>query len=148
MQSSRIGSALVCVHRNAQNCEPNLPVSTRFFVITDMMVAVSIHPPTGFPVSPSPFSSQSIPSHETTLASDRARGETPTISLALGANLEGKKKLKGKAGRIPRSRIGSALVCVRRNAQHLGLHLPELTRVLFITELSWLLYPPVGPLVV
>ena len=45
MQSSRTGSALVCVHRNAQNCEPNLPVSTRCLVIIDMMVAVSIRPP-------------------------------------------------------------------------------------------------------
>ena len=51
-----------------------------------------------------------------------------------------KKRLKGAAGRIPRSRIGSALVCVRRNAQP--------TPILLLTVLSWLLYPPVGPLVV
>ena len=40
------------------------------------------------------------------------------ISHPLGANREGKESVNGKASRIQGSRIGSAVVCVRRNAQH------------------------------
>ena len=47
------------------------------------------------------------------------------ISHPLGANREGKKRVNGKASRIQGSRIGSALVCVRRNAQHHELKLTE-----------------------
>ena len=50
------------------------------------------------------------------------------MSLELGENPEGKKRVKGKASRIQSSRIESALVCVRRNAQHRDLKLPESTR--------------------
>ena len=46
----------------------------------------------------------------------------------MGANHEGKERVKGKASRIQRSRIGSASVCVRRNAQTRELKLPESTR--------------------
>ena len=66
-------------------------------------------------------------------ASHRARGGTPTASLALGANREGKERVKGKASRIQSSRIGSALVCVRRNAQHRELKLLKSTRFALIT---------------
>ena len=52
----------------------------------------------------------------------------PIISLALGANREGKKRVKGKTSQIQSSRIGSALVCVRRNAQHRELNFLGSTR--------------------
>ena len=58
----------------------------------------------------------------------RAQGVSPTISLKLGANREGKERVKGKASGIQSSRIGAALVCVRRNVQHRELKLPESTR--------------------
>ena len=57
------------------------------------------------------------------------------ISHPLGANREGKKRVNGKASRIQGSRIGSALVCVRRNAQHHELQLPESTRFVLNTVL-------------
>ena len=47
----------------------------------------------------------------------------------LDANPEGKVRVKGKASRIQSSRIGSVLVCVRRNAQHLELKRLESTQV-------------------
>ena len=126
IQSSRIGSALVCVRRNAQHRELKLPESTRFVLKAVLMVAVSTCGPTG--VNAPPLSSQNIKSHEKSSTSHRVRGETPTMSLALGANPEGKERVKGKASGIQNSRIGSALVCVRRNAQHLELKLLEPTR--------------------
>ena len=102
----------------------------------------------------SPFNTQSVrvpttPAHILFLikkipASHRARGGTPTVSLALGANREGKERVKGKASRIPSSQIGSALVCVRRNVQHRELNSPS-PRDLRSLLPSWLLYPPVGP---
>ena len=49
------------------------------------------------------------------------------MSFVLGTNLEGKERVKGKASRIQGSRIGSALECVRGNAQHLELKLIEST---------------------
>ena len=55
------------------------------------------------------------------------------MGLALGANREGRERVKGKANRMQRSRIGSALVCVRWNAQYLELKLPESTRFMPIT---------------
>ena len=61
----------------------------------------------------------------------------------MGANREGKEKAKGKASRIQSSRIGSTLVCVRRNAQH-----RELNCNLCSLLLSWLLCPSVGKPVV
>ena len=97
------------------------------------MVAVSTCGPTG--VSPPPLSSQNIQSHEKSPTSSRARGEVPTISLALGTNSEGKERVKGKASRIQSSRIGSALVCVRRNAQHHELKLLGYTRFVLNTVL-------------
>ena len=133
IQSSQIRSALVCVRRNVQHCELKLHKSTRFALITAVMVAVPTSGPNGCPLSPPPLSSTNIQSHEEAPASHRARGETPTISLALGANREDNERVKGKASRIQSSRLGSALlVCVRRNAQHCELNLPESTRFVFI----------------
>ena len=125
IQSSRIGSALVCVRRNAQHLELKPPESTRFVLNTVLMVAVFTRGPTG--ASPPPLSSQNIQSHEKSFTSPRARGEAPTMSFVVGTNAEGKERVKGKASRIPSSRIGSALGCVRRNAQHLELKLLEST---------------------
>ena len=95
------------------------------------MVAV----PTGCVVSPPPLFSQNIQSHEKSSTSHRAQGVPPTVSLALGANREGKERVKAKASRIQTSRIGSALVCVHRNAQHRELKLPESTRPVLNTVL-------------
>ena len=128
IQSSRKGSALVCLRRNAQHRELNLPESTRFVLVIVVMVAVSTCGPIGCPVSPPPLSSQNMQSHEKSPTSHRARGETPTISLALGANHEGKRRVKGKVSRIQNSRIGSAFVCVRWNVQDLELKLTDSTR--------------------
>ena len=125
IQSSRIGSALVCVRRNAQHPELKLPGSTQFVLNTILMVAVSTRGPAG--ASPPPLSSQNIQSHEKSFISPRAQGEAPTMSFVLGTDPEGKERVKGKASRIPSSRIGSALGCVRRNAQHLELKLLEST---------------------
>ena len=122
IQSSRIGYALVCVCRNVQHRELNLPKSTWFALITAVMVAV----PTGCLMSLPPLFSQNIQPHEKFPTSRRAQGVPPSTSLALSANREGKERAKGKASRIHSSRIGSALVCVRRNAQHRELKLPNL----------------------
>ena len=53
------------------------------------------------------------------------------MSFALGVNRKSKERVKGKAinSRIQSSRIGSALVCVRRNPQPRELKLPESTRL-------------------
>ena len=124
VQSTRIGSALVCVRRNVQHRELKLSKSPRFALVTVVMVAVL----TGCVVSPPPLFSQDMQSHEKSPTSHRAQGVPPTVSLALGANRKGKGRVKGKASRIQSSRIGSALVCVRRNAQHPEPKLPESTR--------------------
>ena len=132
VQSTRIGSALVCVRRNVQHRELKLSKSTRIALVTVVMVAV----PTGCVVSPPPLFSKNIQSHEKSPTSHRAQGVPPTVSLALGANRKGKeRRAKGKASRIQSSRIGSALVCVRRNAQHPELKLPESTRFVLNTVL-------------
>ena len=55
------------------------------------------------------------------------------MSFALGANREGKERVKGKATWIQRSRIVSVLVCVRRNAQPRKLKLLESTRFVLST---------------
>ena len=55
------------------------------------------------------------------------------MSLALGATREDKERVKGKASRIQSSRIRSALVCVRRSAQHRELNLPDPTLFVLIT---------------
>ena len=115
----------MCVRRNVQHLELKLSKSTRFVLVTVVMVAV----PTGCVVSPPPLFSQNMQSHEKPPTSHRAQGVPPTVSLALGANRKGKGRVKGKASRIQSSRIGSALVCVRRNAQHPELKLPESTRM-------------------
>ena len=127
IQSSRIESALVCVRRNAHHLELKLLESTRFVLNTILMVAVSTCGPTGCPVGSPPLSCQNIQSHEKLPACHRARGETPTIRLALGANPEGKERVKGKTSQIQSRRIVFVLVCVRRNAQHLELKLLEST---------------------
>ena len=100
----------------------------RFSLITAVMVAVPTGGPTGCLVSPPPLFSQNIQSHEKSPTSYRAQGASPTISLALGTNPESKEKVKVKTGRIQSSRIGSALVCIRRNVQHRELKLPKSTR--------------------
>ena len=53
----------------------------------------------------------------------------------MGANREGKETIKGKASRIQSSRIGSALVCVRRDAQHRELKLHKSSRFVLNTVL-------------
>ena len=58
--SSRMGSALVCVRRNAKHGDLNLPESTRFVLIIVIMVDVSPNRSTGCLVSPPPLSSQNI----------------------------------------------------------------------------------------
>ena len=66
-------------------------------------------------------------------ASQKARVGTSTVSLARGANREVKERVKGKASRVQSTRIGSALVCVRRNVQHLELKLSKSTRFVLVT---------------
>ena len=66
-------------------------------------------------------------------ASQKARVGTSTVSLARGANREVKERVKGKASRVQSTRIGSALVCVRRNVQHLELKLSKSIRFVLIT---------------
>ena len=118
IQSIRIGSALVCVHRNVQHRELNLYESTSFMPVAVVMAAYLTSGPTGclLIVSTPPLQSQNVQSREKAPASHGIRGETLTMSFVPGANREGKKRFKGKASRIQRSRIGSVLVCVRRNA--------------------------------
>ena len=74
----------MCVRRNAQRPELKLSESTRFVLITVLMVAVSTRGPTG--ASPPPLSSQNIQSHEKSFTSLRARGEASTMSFVLGTN--------------------------------------------------------------
>ena len=64
IQSSRIGSVLVCVHRNAQLRELKLLESTRFVLNTVVMIAASTDGPTGCLVCPPPLSPQNIQPHE------------------------------------------------------------------------------------
>ena len=66
-------------------------------------------------------------------ASHRARVGTSIVSLARGANREVKERVKGKASRVQSTRIGSALVCVRRNVQHRELKLSKSTRFALVT---------------
>ena len=73
-----------------------------------------------------------------------ARGGARTVSLSLGANREGKERVKGKANRILRSQLGSALVCVRRNVQHRELNSLNPRHLCSLLS-PWLLCPPVGP---
>ena len=133
VQSTRIGSALVCVRRNVQHRELKLSKFKRFALTTAVMVAVPTGGPTGCLVSHPLLFSQKIQSHENSPTSHRAQGVPPTVSLALGANREGKERVEGKASRIQSSRTGSALECVRQNAQHLELKLLETTRFVFNT---------------
>ena len=101
------------VHWNKQHRELKLPECARFALITAVMGTVSISGPTGWPVSPPLLSSQNIQSRENSSASHRTRGEIPTMSLALGANYEGKERVKREASRIKSSRTGFALASVR-----------------------------------
>ena len=86
VQSVRIRSALVCVRRNVQHHKLKLSKSTRFALVTVVMVAV----PTGCVVSSPPIFSQNTQSHEISPTSHRAQGVPPIVSLALGAIREGK----------------------------------------------------------
>ena len=144
IQSSRVGSALVRVHRNAQHLEPKLLESKRFVLNTSVIVSVSSCELTGCPVSAHPLSSRNIHLHEKSHTNQRARGETPFISLPLGTNREGRERVKVKASWIQSSRIGSALVCVRRNVQHRELKLPKSTRFALIT-VAMVAVPTGGP---
>ena len=96
------------------------------------MAAVLISGPTGclLIVSTPPLQSQNVQSREKAPASHGARGEAPTMSFVPGANREGKERV---ASRIQSSRIGSVLVCVRRNAQLRELKFLESTRFLLST---------------
>ena len=119
-------SALACVRWNTQHLKLNLHQSTRIVhitVITVVMVAVSASGPTGCLVSPPPLSSQNVQWHEK--KRKPYRGETPIKNLALGTNLVGKEKLKGKASRIQSGRIVSS----------------RSPRDLCSLLVSWLLYP-------
>ena len=71
------------------------------------------------------------------------------MSFALGANREGKERVKGKASRIRSSQIGSVLVCVRRNAQLRKLRLLESTPFVLSTVVMIAISPdgPTGCLV-
>ena len=89
------------------------------------MLAVPTSEPNYCPVSYPALSSQSMQSHEKAPTSHRTVGQTLTIGLALGANRQGQERVQCKASWIQSSRIGSALVCVCRNAQHPELRLPE-----------------------
>ena len=60
IQSSQIGSVLVCVRRNVQHCGLKLLDSTRFVLATVMMADVSTSGPTGCLVRPLPLPSQSV----------------------------------------------------------------------------------------
>ena len=131
-KSSRIGSALVRVRRNVQHLEPKLPDSTRFVLITVLIVAVSASGPICCLVSPLPLSSQNVSSHMKVPASHRVRGNTQTMGLALGENCESKERIKGKPSRVQSRRIESALVCVGQNVQHHELKLLKSTRFFLI----------------
>ena len=109
----------MCVHRNVQHRELNLYESTSFMPVAVVMAAVLTSGPSGcllIVLSTPPLQSQNVQSREKAPASHGVRVETLTMSFVPGANREGKKRFKGKASRIQRSRIGSVLVCVRRNA--------------------------------
>ena len=125
----------MCVRRNAQHGELNLPKSTRFVLITaGVLLVVSSNGPTVCLVSHFSLSSQNVQSHEKSPTSHRVRGETKAMILALAANRESKERVKGKASRIKSIQIGSVLVCVRRNAQHLELKLPDSMQFVLITD--------------
>ena len=142
--SSRIESALVCVHRKSQYNDLKLPESPRFVLITVVMGAVSTFKPTDCLESSLSFSSQKLQSHKIFSTRQRAREKTPTFILALGANPEGKETVKGIASQIQCSRIGAALMCVHRNEQHCELCL---TRKLCSFLMSWLACSQMDPLV-
>ena len=111
---------LACVRWNVQHRELKLLDFTRFLPIVVVMVAVPTSRPTGFLINPPSLSFQNAQPQEKAPASHMGQGETPTMNLALGANVEGKEIAKDKASRMQSSRIGFALVCVRWNAQHVG----------------------------
>ena len=122
-------------------------------LVAVVMAAVLTSGSTGFLliVSTPPLQSQNVQSREKAPA-HWARGETPTMSFVPGANREGKERVKGKASRIQSSRIGSVLMCVRRNAQLRELKLLESTRFVLSTVVmiaastdgptGCLVYPP------
>ena len=84
---------------------------------------------------PSNSSSPILPRRTVTQKSPRkqARDKTPTMSFALGANHEGRKRVEYKTSRIQSSRIRSVLVCACRNAQSRELNLLEFTRFVLST---------------
>ena len=123
---------MLCVRRNAQHLVELKRLESTQFVLNTVVVilSVSTRRSTGCPASPPPLPSQNMQSHEKSHTNRRVRGGTPTVSLALGTNREGRERVKVKASRIQSSRIGSALlVCVRRNVQHRELKLPEFFHV-------------------
>ena len=64
IQISQVGSSFVYVRRNAQHPELKLPDSTRFVLITVVVVAVSTSGPTGCTVCPPPLLSENVQSHK------------------------------------------------------------------------------------
>ena len=84
-------------------------------------------------VSTPPLQPKNVQSRKKASPNRGARGETPTMSFVPGANREGKERVRGKASPIQGSRIGSVLVCVRRNAQLRELKLLESTRCVLNT---------------
>ena len=94
IQSSRIGSALVWVRRKARYIEPRLPESKRFVLNIVVIVSMSTRGPIGCPLSSRFLSSQNVQSHENSYTNLSARGETPTISLALDTTSESRERVK------------------------------------------------------
>ena len=101
----------MCVRRNAQHRDLQLPKSTRFVLFTVVVVAVSTNGPV-YLVGSTPLSSQTIQSHEKCPASHKVLNETSTMSSAVCANCEGKERVREKGSRIQSSRTGSALMRV------------------------------------
>ena len=117
IRSSPIGSTLVCVHRNAQHRELNLPGSTRFVLITVVMVAVSPNGPTGCLVRPPPLSSQNIPPSRNAPTYDGDRCDTahrlPSATAVLmgtflGTGMVGKNRKSGKNEKMQRDSYPSS----------------------------------------
>ena len=117
--NSQIGSALVSVHRNAQNHELKLPESTRVKLFTVVTFAIS----TDCLVRHLLFLSQNVQLRKKIPARHSAPGEIQTLSPTLGVNSEGKGRVKDKASRKQSSFIGYTRVCVLQDAQHCELNL-------------------------
>ena len=132
IHSSRIESALVCVRWNARNHDLKLPESMRFVAVSVVMVAAFRNVNIGYLVSPSLLSPQNIQSHETFPASPGPGVKQKLLVLRWARTVRARRESSVKS-RIQSTRIGSALVCLRRNATHLELSVPDYTRFVVIT---------------